>query len=194
MQQPSKARCLDGSVGVVSASFKWARTLNPSFFGGCLEPTGTVNSAVGNQFSFTGPGSVPTACSSTPPNMGGFSSTIGYIMKPDNGGNAKYDPERDPTQTALWLLSVVQQDQRHEGTTWLWVLRMTSAWPRLLARSRTTVVLRGLHHQCNRSSRRAFALTLDIARENGDGMKNTDFLVEARTPCRAKRTFAYAAY
>ena len=39
----------------------------------------------------------------------------------------------------------------------------------------------------------AFALTLDIARENGDGMKNTDFLVEAKYAL-SKRTFAYAAY
>ena len=39
----------------------------------------------------------------------------------------------------------------------------------------------------------AFALTLDIARENGTNMKNTDILLEAKYAL-SKRTFAYAAY
>ncbi|MBK7719060.1 MAG: porin [Simplicispira sp.] len=37
------------------------------------------------------------------------------------------------------------------------------------------------------------ALTLDIARENGDNMKNTDVLLEAKYAL-SKRTFTYAAY
>jgi predicted porin len=39
----------------------------------------------------------------------------------------------------------------------------------------------------------AFAVTLDIARENGTGMKNTDFVLEGKYAL-SKRTFAYAAY
>ena len=38
----------------------------------------------------------------------------------------------------------------------------------------------------------AFALTLDIARENGTGMKNTDVLLEGKYAL-SKRTFTYAA-
>ena len=39
----------------------------------------------------------------------------------------------------------------------------------------------------------AFSITADIARENGTGMKNTDFLLEGKYAL-SKRTFAYAAY
>src|SRR3990167_5192480 len=74
--------------------FQMGRTLNPSFFGvAAWELTGTANySAVGNQFAFTGQGPRTNSLFQyTTPNMGGFSGTLGYIMKPDNGGNAKYD-------------------------------------------------------------------------------------------------------
>ncbi len=68
--------------------FQMGRTLNPSFFGvATWELTGTANySAAGNQFGFTGQGPRTNSLFQySTPNMGGFSGTLGYIMKPDNG-------------------------------------------------------------------------------------------------------------
>ncbi|MEI2623383.1 MAG: porin [Giesbergeria sp.] len=68
--------------------FQMGRSLTPSFWGvAAWELTGTANySAVANQFGFAGgPSRNNSMFMYTTPNMGGFSGTLGYVAKPDNG-------------------------------------------------------------------------------------------------------------
>ncbi|MFT4194229.1 porin, partial [Ottowia sp.] len=81
-------------VGGGWGTVKLGRTLNPSFYGtAAWELTGTANySAVANTYNFGGSGSRNSSqISYATPNMGGFSAELGYILKTDNGGNAKWD-------------------------------------------------------------------------------------------------------
>ncbi len=175
--------------------FQMGRTLTPSFWGvAAWELTGTANySAVANQFGFAGG---PTRNNSvfmyTTPNMGGFSGTLGYIAKPDNGGNAKVDANliyaNGPLAVALSYNKVNSQPKG---------LALGAAYDFGMFK------LAGSLQDAPGASKGftiggtvpvgPVALTLDIARENGTGMKNTDFLVEAKYAL-SKRTFAYAAY
>jgi predicted porin len=81
------------------------RTLNPSFFAAAAwELTGTANySAVTSQFvSVLGGIRNSNQIAYTTPNFGGVTATVGYIMKGNNGGNAKTDLNviyRDPADT-----------------------------------------------------------------------------------------------
>ena len=71
--------------------FRMGRSLTPSFYGvAAWELTGTANySAVSSQFNFAGAG--PRQSSQfmyVSPNMGGFSGSLAYTAKPDNGSVA----------------------------------------------------------------------------------------------------------
>ncbi|MCO5111730.1 MAG: porin, partial [Burkholderiaceae bacterium] len=182
---------LSGGFG----KFQMGRTLNPSFFGvAAWELTGTANySAVGNQFSFTGQGPRTNSLFQyTTPNMGGFSSTIGYIMKPDNGGNAKYDLNVIYANGPLAAALSYNKTNTMKGN-----MALGASYDFGMAKVAGSIQNNGGPSKGFTIGATvpvgAFALTLDIARENGDGMKNTDFLVEAKYAL-SKRTFAYAAY
>lgn len=175
--------------------FQMGRTLNPSFFGvAAWELTGTANySAVGTQFGYTGQGPRTNSLFQyTTPNLGGFSGTLGYVMKPDNGGNAKYDLNAIYRQGPLAAALSYNKTNTMKGN-----MALGASYDFGMAKVAASI-------QNNGGPSKGFtigatvpvgpvALTLDIARENGTGMKNTDFLVEAKYAL-SKRTFAYAAY
>lgn len=162
--------------------FQMGRTLNPSFFGvAAWELTGTANySAVGNQFGYTGQGPRTNSLFQyTTPNLGGFSGTLGYIMKPDNGGNAKYDLNAIYRQGPLVAALSYNKTNTMKGN-----MALGASYDFGMAKVAASI-------QNNGGPSKGFtigatvpvgpvALTLDIARENGTGMKNTDFLVEAK--------------
>lgn len=80
---------LGGSWG----TFQMGRTLNPSFYGvAAWELTGTANySVVGNTYGYVGGARNSSEFSYKTPDFGGLSAKLGYIMKADNGDNAKWD-------------------------------------------------------------------------------------------------------
>ena len=80
---------LGGSWG----TFQMGRTLNPSFYGvAAWELTGTANySVVGNTYGYVGGARNSSEFSYKTPDFGGLTAKLGYIMKADNGGNAKWD-------------------------------------------------------------------------------------------------------
>ena len=124
--------------------------------------------------------------------MGGFSGTLGYIAKPDNGGNAKVDANliyaNGPLAVALSYNKVNSQPKG---------LALGAAYDFGMFK------LAGSLQDAPGASKGftiggtvpvgPVALTLDIARENGDNMKNTDVLLEAKYAL-SKRTFAYGVY
>ena len=74
-------------------TFQMGRTLNPSFYGvAAWELTGTANySVVGNTYGYVGGARNSSEFSYKTPDFGGLTAKLGYIMKADNGGNAKWD-------------------------------------------------------------------------------------------------------
>ncbi|MDY0107666.1 MAG: porin [Giesbergeria sp.] len=175
--------------------FQMGRTLNPSFYGlASWELTGTANySAVGTQFGFTGQGPRTNSLFQyTTPNLGGFSGTLGYIMKPDNGGNAKYDLNAIYRNGPLVAALSYNKTNTMKGN-----MALGASYDFGMAKVAGSIQNNGGPSKGFTIGATvpvgAFALTLDIARENGTGMKNTDFLLEAKYAL-SKRTFAYAAY
>ena len=175
--------------------FQMGRSLNPSFWGvAAWELTGTANySAVANQFGFAGgPSRNNSMFMYTTPNMGGFSGTLGYIAKPDNGGNAKVDANlvyaNGPVAVALSYFKVNTQPKGLAlgGSYDFGMFKLAASLQDAPGASKGFTIGGTVPVG-------PVALTLDIARENGTGMKNTDFLVEAKYAL-SKRTFAYAVY
>jgi predicted porin len=77
---------LSGNFG----SFRFGRTLSPTFFGiAAWELTSVANfSAVANQFAFVGSsGRNDGQFSYTTPDLGGFTATLGYVAEQNNGIN-----------------------------------------------------------------------------------------------------------
>lgn len=175
--------------------FQLGRSLNPSFWGvAAWELTGAANySAVFNQFGVAGgPFRNNSMFMYTTPNMGGFSGTLGYVAKPDNGGNAKVDMNltyaNGPLAVALSYFKVNSQPKGLAlGAAYDFGMFKLAASLQDAPGASKGFTLGGTVPVG------PVALTLDIARENGTGMKNTDFLVEAKYAL-SKRTFAYAAY
>ena len=181
--------------------FQMGRTLNPSFYGvAAWELTGTANySAVGTQFNYTGQGPrTNSVFQYTTPNLSGFSATLGYVMKPDNmigldpQGNAKYD------LNAIYRNGPLVAALSYNKTTDLkGNMALGASYDFGMAKVAGSIQNNGGPSKGFTIGATvpvgAFALTLDIAHENGDGMKNTDFLLEAKYAL-SKRTFAYAAY
>lgn len=173
--------------------FQMGRTLTPSFYGvAAWELTGAANySAVANQFGFAGVAPRnDSVFQYTTPTMGGFNATLGYIMKPDNGGNAKYDLNAIYANGPLAAALSYNKTNGAKGNFALGgaydfgTFKLAGSWqdPAGVAKGFTiggTVPVG------------AFALTLDIARDTG--FKDTDLLLEAKYAL-SKRTFAYAAY
>ena len=182
--------------------FQMGRTLNPSFYGvAAWELTGTANySAVGNQFNFTGEGPRSSSLFQyTTPNMGGFSATLGYVMKPDNvftggnaAGNAKYDLNAIYANGPLAAALSYNKTNDFKGN-----MALGASYDFGMVKVAGSIQNNGGPSKGFSIGATvplgAFAVTLDIARENGDGMKNTDFVLEGKYAL-SKRTFAYAAY
>ncbi len=181
---------LQGGFGRI----QMGRTLTPSFFGvAAWELTGTANySAVGNQFGFAGVGPRSDSVFQYTFAANGFQGTLGYIAKPDNGGNSKYDLNAIYAQGPLAVALSYNKTQTLKGNMALGAKYDFGSF-----------VLAGSLQNAGGPSKGftiggtvplgAFAVTLDIARENGTGMKNTDFVLEGKYAL-SKRTFAYAVY
>lgn len=184
---------LSGGFG----KFQMGRSLNPSFWGVAKwELTGTANySAVANQFGFAGgPSRNSSMFMYSTPDFGGFSGTLGYVAKPDNGGNAKYDMNVAYANGPLAVaLSYNKVNNGNEGVALGAAYdfgafkvagsiqdtdRVVGASPKGFSLGASVPV-------------GAFALTLDFARDTE--FKDTDILLEAKYAL-SKRTFAYAAY
>ena len=182
---------LSGGFG----KFQMGRSLNPSFWGvAAWELTGAANySAVANQFGFAGgPSRNSSMFMYTTPNMGGFSGTLGYVAKPDNGGNAKVDMNliyaNGPLAVALSYFKVnsAPKGLALGGSYDFGMFKLAASLQDAPGASKGFTIGGTVPVG-------PVALTLDIARENGTGMKNTDFLVEAKYAL-SKRTFAYGVY
>lgn len=181
---------LQGNFG----RFQFGRTLTPSFFGvAAWELTGTANySAVGNQFGFAGVGPRSDSVFQYTFAANGFQGTLGYIAKPDNGGNSKYDLNAIYAQGPLAVALSYNKTQTLKGNMALGAKYDFGSF-----------VLAGSLQNAGGPSKGftiggtvplgAFAVTLDIARENGTGMKNTDLVLEGKYAL-SKRTFAYAVF
>lgn len=181
---------LQGNFG----RFQFGRTLHPSFWGmAAWELTGTANySAALNQFAGTIDGFRSDSVFQYTFAANGFSGTLGYIAKPDNGGNSKYDLNAVYAQGPLTASFFYNKTQTKKGNMGLGAKYDFGSF-----------VLAGSILNAGGPSKGftiggtvplgAFAVTLDIARENGTGMKNTDILLEGKYAL-SKRTFAYAVY
>lgn len=182
---------LQGGFGRV----QMGRTLHPSFYGAAAwELTGMANySAVANQFG----GSVLDGVRNDSVFQytfaaNGFSGTLGYIMKPDNGGKAKYDLNAVYANGPLTASFFYNKTKNTDSGLGLGVKydfgSFVVAGSILNGKGESKGFTLGATVPLG-----AFSITADIARQNGDGMKNTDFLLEGKYAL-SKRTFAYVAY
>ena len=197
---------LSGNFG----SVRLGRSLTPSYYGmAAWELTGAANySAAANQFGFVAAGSRnDSQFAYTTPNFGGFSATLGYIMKPDNSGiaggaaegNAKYDLNviyaNGPIAAALSYNKTkdFKGNASLGGSYDFGVAKIAASWQDGYKGGR------GIEGQQKQSGFTiggtvpigAFSVTLDVARDTK--AKDTDVVVEGKYAL-SKRTFAYAAY
>ena len=182
---------LSGGFG----KFQMGRALTPSFWGvATWELTGTANySVVGNQFGFAGgPSRNSSMFMYSTPAMGGFGANIGYIMKPDNGGNAKVDASLTFKNGPLAAALSYNKVNTFGHSSALGVAYDFGGFKVAASYQNPTGPSKGFTIG-GTIPVGPVSLTIDAARENGSGMKNTDFLVEAKYAL-SKRTFAYAAY
>lgn len=190
---------LMGGFGAV----KMGRTLTPSFFGvAAWELTGTANySVVAKQFGFAGAGSRNNAeLSYTTPAMGGFTATLGTILKGNNGTAAKYDMNviyRGGPLSAALSYNTVAKTAGVSGANGMTLGAKYDFGGFQVAGSYNDSELAG-----GAVNSKGFSLgggttlgpvnlVLDIARDTE--AKDTDVLVEVKYPL-SKRTFAYAAF
>jgi len=180
---------LSGGFGTVLLG----RTLTPSFYGvAAWELTGAANySVVASQFSFAGSASRNNSqISYTSPNMGGFSGTLGFITKPDNGGNSKTDAN---LIYANGPLAVALSYNKVQNTEKNWALGANynfGAFKVAASYQDPAGVSKGFTLGGS-TTLGAVGLTLDIARDTE--FKDTNTLVEAKYAL-SKRTFVYGAY
>jgi predicted porin len=182
---------LQGGFGRV----QMGRTLTPSFFGvAAWELTGTANySAVANQFGFAGGPTRNNSVLQYTFAANGFSGTLGYIFKERQRWQLQVRPERHlQPRPDRCIVCLQQGQQRFKGNYALGgsydfgSFKVAGSIQNPAGNSKgftlgATVPLG------------AFSITADIARQNGDGMKNTDFVLEGKYAL-SKRTFAYAVY
>ena len=180
---------LQGGFGRV----QMGRTLSPSFYGvAAWELTGAANyTAVGNQFGWGGNATRHDSMFQYTFATGAFSSTLGYVFKPDNGGNAKYDLNAI-YQNGPIVASVVYGKTNGANASWgiggsydFGSFKVAGGW------HDTTTPRKGFSIGATVPVG-AFALTADIARVTATGFKETDYVIEAKYAL-SKRTFAYGA-
>jgi predicted porin len=174
-------------------SVRLGRTLTPSFYGvTAWELTGAANySVVASQFSIAGSGSRNNSqISYSTPNMSGFSGTLGFITKPDNGGNSKVDANLIYANGPLAVALSYNKVQTLEKN---WALGANYNFGAFkIAGSFQDPAGLGKGFTLGGSTNLgAFALTLDIARDTH--FKDTNTLLEAKYAL-SKRTFVYGAY
>ncbi len=182
-------------------TFKMGRTLNPSFYGVAVwELTGVANySVIGNTYSVAGSGARNSSqFSYKTPNLGGFSAELGYIMKDDNGGNAKWDLNaiyaNGPIAAALSV-------NKQKGSKTNYALGGRYNFGSFAAAaSYNDVNVAGLKRRGfslgGTANLGAFAVTLDLTRDTKNdlsGKKYTNGVLEGKYAL-SKRTFIYAAY
>jgi len=180
---------LSGGFG----ELRLGRTLNPSFFAAAAwELTGTANySVVVSQFgAVLGGIRNSSQFQYTTPNMGGFTATLGYILKANNGGeNAKVDLNaiyrNGPLAVALGYNKVQNAEKNiHVGANYNFgAFKVAGAIIDPAGDARGFAI-------GGTANAGPVSLTLDIARDTE--FKDTDVLLEAKYPL-SKRTFTYAA-
>ena len=179
---------LSGGFGEV----RLGRTLNPSFYAAAAwELTGAANySVVVNQFgAVLGGIRNSSQIAYTSPNMGGFSATVGYVLKGNNSDKAKVDLNaiyaNGPLSVALGYNKVQDAEKNvHVGARYnfgMFTLAGGYIDPAGDAKGFTVggAVKAG-----------PVDLVLDIARDTE--AKDTDLLVEVKYPL-SKRTFTYVS-
>jgi predicted porin len=132
------------------------------------------------------------------PNLGGFSAELGYIMKDDNGGNAKWDLNaiyaNGPIAAALSV-------NKQKGSKTNYALGGRYNFGSFAAAaSYNDVNVAGLKRRGfslgGTANLGAFAVTLDLTRDTKNeiaGKKYTNGVLEGKYAL-SKRTFIYAAY
>lgn len=177
-------------------TFKMGRTLNPTFFGvAAWELTGTANySVVGSTYGYLGGPRTSSQFSYKTPNFGGLTAELGYVFKPDNGGNAKWDLNviynNGPIAAALSANKAKGQKTGYAlGAKYNFGSFAVAASYNDNHKARRGFSLGGS------ANMGAFALTLDLTRDtkNLAGKKYTNSLLEGKYAL-SKRTFMYAAY
>ena len=184
-------------------TFKMGRTLNPSFYGlATWELTGAANySVVANTYSVAGSGARNSSQFSykTPDGLGGFSAELGYVMKPDNGGNAKWDANviyaNGPIRAGLSVNKTKGQKVGYAlgakynfGSFAVAGSYNDAHYDKSAGVGRRGVSIGGS------AMFGPFTLTADVTRDlkNAAGKKYTNFLLEGKYAL-SKRTFVYLA-
>ena len=178
-------------------TFKMGRTLNPSFYGvATWELTSAANySVVANTFKLAGSGARNSSQFSykTPDGLGGFSAELGYVMKPDNGGNAKWDAN---VIYANGPIGVGLSANKVKGQKTGFALGAKYNFG--------SFALAGSYNDAHGVRKGVslggsamfgpFTLTADVTRDtkNAAGKKYTNFLLEGKYAL-SKRTFVYLA-
>ena len=184
---------LGGGWGTV----KLGRTLNPSYYGmAAWELTGAANySVVGNTFGYSGN---PTSrhnsqFSYKTPDLGGFSAELGYIFKPDNGGNARWDVNAIYANGPIGV-GVAAHKQKNGKLGYGAGLKWSFSNFALAASYNDKEKVRRGFSLGGSANFGAFTLTADVTRDtrNQLGKKRTNFLVEGKY-AMSKRTFVYLA-
>ena len=177
-------------------TFKMGRTLNPSFYGvASWELSGTANySVVGNTFGYVGGARNSSQFSYKTPNLGGFTAELGYILKDDNAGLAKWDLNaiyaNGPITVGLSANKMKSQKVGYAiGGKYNFGSFAVAASYNDNHKARRGFSIGGS------ANMGAFALTLDLTRDtkNIAGKKYTNGLLEGKYAL-SKRTFMYAAY
>ncbi len=184
---------LGGGWGTV----KLGRTLNPSFYGmAAWELTGAANySVVANTFGFSGN---PTPrhnsqFSYKTPDLGGFSAELGYIFKPDNAGNARWDVNAIYANGPIGV-GLAAHKQKNGKLGYGAGLKWSFSNFALAASYNDKEKVRRGFSLGGSANFGAFTLTADVTRDtrNQLGKKYTNFLLEGKYAL-SKRTFVYLA-
>lgn len=180
---------LGGGFGEV----RLGRTLNPSFFAAAAwELTGTANysAAVGQFGAVLGGIRNSSQIAYTTPNMGGFSATLGTILKENNGGSGKVDLNAiyrgGPLVVALGYNKIEGAEKNlHVGANYdFGAFKVAGSIVDPAGDSKGFTI-------GGTTMMGPVGLTLDIARDTE--FKDTNVLVEGKYAL-SKRTFAYAAF
>lgn len=178
-------------------TFLMGRTLTPSFFGqAAWELTGMANySVVANTYGWsegTGPRN-SSQFTYTTPNMGGFSGSLGYLFKGDNGGNAKYD------LNAIYAngpLAVALTAQKVQNSKTGWSLGGKYNFGQFIVAAGyndAMTVRRGFNIGATALFGPA-SVTLDLTRDTKNPVKKyTNVMLEGKYSL-SKRTFVYADF
>ncbi|HMN56558.1 MAG TPA: porin [Ottowia sp.] len=190
-------------IGGNWGTFKMGRTLNPSFYGlATWELTGTANySVVGNTYGFTGEGPrTSNQFSYKTPNLGGFTAELGYVLKDDNAGKAKWDLNAIYANGPIGVGLSVNKEKDSKtnyalgGNYNFGNFKVAASYHNVYAAG-SDLKRRGFSLG-GTANLGAFAVTLDLTRDTKNdfgGKKYTNGVLEGKYAL-SKRTFVYAAY